>query len=225
MDFVQLSKTMLFQGTTPEETKAMVKCLAARERHFQKEETVYQAGDIVTDVGIVLFGRVLIENDDIWGNRSILDQAGPGQIFAETYACVPGEKLMVTVTAAEPSGILFLNVGRILKICTSACAFHSKLIRNLLSLAARKNLNLSRRIFHTSAKTIRGRLLSYLSWQAVKAGSREFEIPFNRQQLADYLGVDRSAMSAELGKMKREGLIRTERSHFIMEGAKARAEQ
>lgn len=194
----------------------MLKCLAARERHFQKSETIYRVGDTVTDVGLVLSGSVLIENDDFWGNRSILDQIGPGQIFAETYACVPGEKLMVAVTAAAASDILFLNVGKILEVCTNACSFHGKLIRNLLSLAAQKNLSLSRRIFHTSAKSIRERLLSYLSWQAVKQGSREFDIVFNRQQLADYLGVDRSAMSAELGKMRREGLIQVERNHFKM---------
>ena len=217
MDFVQISKTDLFQGTRPEDAEAMLKCLEAREKQFQKDETIYYVGDRVSELGLVLSGSVLIENDDLWGNRSILDRIGPGQIFAETYACVPGEKLLVTVTAAEKTEVLFLNVGKILRVCTNACSFHARLIRNLLTLSARKNLNLSRRIFHTSAKSIRGRLLSYLSWQAVKQGSREFDIPFNRQQLADYLGVDRSAMSAELGKMKREGLIQVDRSHFRME--------
>ena len=217
MDFVQISKTVLFQGTRPEDAEAMLKCLAAREKQFQKDETIYYVGDRVSELGLVLSGSVLIENDDLWGNRSILDRIGSGQIFAETYACVPGEKLLVTVTAAEKTEVLFLNVGKILRVCTNACSFHARLIRNLLTLSARKNLNLSRRIFHTSAKSIRGRLLSYLSWQAVKHGSREFDIPFNRQQLADYLGVYRSAMSAELGKMKREGLIQVDRSHFRME--------
>lgn len=217
MDFVQISNTVLFQGTRPEDAEAMLKCLEAREKQFQKDETIYYVGDRVSELGLVLSGSVLIENDDLWGNRSILDRIGPGQIFAETYACVPGEKLLVTVTAAEKTEVLFLNVGKILRVCTNACSFHARLIRNLLTLSARKNLNLSRRIFHTSAKSIRGRLLSYLSWQAVKQGSREFDIPFNRQQLADYLGVDRSAMSAELGKMKREGLIQVDRSHFRME--------
>ena len=217
MDFVQISKTVLFQGTRPEDAEAMLKCLEAREKQFQKDETIYYVGDRVSELGLVLSGSVLIENDDLLGNRSILDRIGSGQIFAETYACVPGEKLLVTVTAAEKTEVLFLNVGKILRVCTNACSFHARLIRNLLTLSARKNLNLSRRIFHTSAKSIRGRLLSYLSWQAVKQGSREFDIPFNRQQLADYLGVDRSAMSAELGKMKREGLIQVDRSHFRME--------
>jgi CRP-like cAMP-binding protein len=104
-----------------------------------------------------------------------------------------------------------------LRTCSNACGFHSKLIRNLLSIASQKNLNLSRRIFHTSSKSIRGRLLSYLSFQATKHGSLEFEIPFNRQQLADYLSVDRSAMSNELSKMQRDGLLKVERNRFILQ--------
>ncbi len=214
MNFLYLSKTALFQGSTAEETEKILSCLGAEEKHYRKEEIICHMGDTVTSLGVVISGSVLIENDDIWGNRSILDRVGPGQIFAETYACVPGEKLMVNVTAAEDAVILFLDVGRIICTCPNSCAYHSKLIRNLLSISAQKNLNLSRRIFNTSSKTIRGRLLSYLSDQAVQRGEQQFDIPFNRRQLADYLGVDRSAMSNELSKMQREGLIRVERNHF-----------
>lgn len=214
MNFFNLSKTALFQGSTAEETEKILSCLRAEEKHYKKEEIICHMGDTVTSLGVVISGSVLIENDDIWGNRSILDCVGPGQIFAETYACVPGEKLMVNVTAAEDTVILFLNVGRIIRSCPNSCSYHSKLIRNLLSISAQKNLNLSRRIFNTSSKTIRGRLLSYLSDQAVQKGKQQFDIPFNRRQLADYLGVDRSAMSNELSKMQRDGLIRVERNHF-----------
>lgn len=214
MDYRFLSNTVLFQGASPKETEQMLTCLQARERAFRKDELIYRAGDRAAALGLVLEGSVLIENDDVWGNRSVLDRVELGQIFAETYACVPGERMMVNVRAAQAVRILFLDVGKVLAVCSEACSCHQKLIRNLLFISAQKNLNLSRRIFHTSAKTIRGRLLSYLSWQSVQAGSRTFEIPFNRQQLADYLGVDRSALSAELGKMQREGLLRTERNHF-----------
>ena len=214
MNFFNLSKTALFQGSTAEETEKILSCLRAEEKHYKKEEIICHMGDTVTSLGVVISGSVLIENDDIWGNRSILDRVGPGQIFAETYACVPGEKLMVNVTAAEDTVILFLNVGRIIRSCPNSCSYHIKLIRNLLSISAQKNLNLSRRIFNTSSKTIRGRLLSYLSDQAVQKGKQQFDIPFNRRQLADYLGVDRSAMSNELSKMQRDGLIRVERNHF-----------
>ena len=121
---------------------------------------------------------------------------------------------MVDVVAAGPSEILFLNVNRVLQVCPNACAYHSGLLRNLLALSAQKNLSLSRKIFHTASKSIRGRLLSYLSYQAVRAGSRRFTIPFSRQQLADYLNVDRSALSNELSKMRREGLLTVNKNRF-----------
>lgn len=216
MDFFTLSKTALFYGVTPQEVEEMLSCLGAEERHFAKGEMVYRAGELVRALGMVLSGSVLIENDDLWGNKSVLDRVGPGQIFAETYACAPGERLMVHVVTAEATDVLFLNVNRVLQICTHACGHHNKLVRNLLMISAQKNLNLSRRIFHTSSKSIRGRLLSYLSYQAVCSGSRSFAIPFNRQQLADYLSVDRSALSNELSKMQKEGLLTVTRNQFCL---------
>ena len=220
MDVLFLSKTLLFRGTTPQEVQSILECLQAEKKHYQKSDVIYHAGDSVTSLGMVLSGSVSIENDDLWGNKSILDRIGPGQVFAETYACVSGEALMVSVVAAEASDILFMNVSRLLRICPHACEHHGKLIRNLLTISAQKNLNLSRRIFHTSSKSIRGRLLSYLSFQAVRQGRRDFTIPFNRQQLADYLSVDRSALSNELGKMQREGLLEVEKTRFRLTGDK-----
>ena len=208
-----LCGTPLFQGTTPEEAAAMLACLGARRRRFDKQEQIFRTGDRVTELGIVLTGRVLIQSDDLWGNTTVLDGVGPGQIFAETYACA-GEPLMVDVVAAEPSEVLFLNVSQVLQLCPNNCSHHSRIVRNLLALSAQKNLNLSRKIFHTSSKSIRGRLLSYLSYQALRSGSRSFTIPFNRQQLADYLNVDRSALSNELSKMQREGLLQASRNRF-----------
>jgi len=216
MDYNFLSKTILFKGASPEETEAMLTCLKATKRAYKKGDIIYHSGDIVTAVGLILSGSVSIENDDIWGNKSILDKIGEGHVFAETYACVPGAKLMISVIAAENCEVLFLDMSRVLHMCSNACGFHTKLIRNLLAIASQKNLNLSRRIFHTSSKTIRGRLLSYLSYQATQNGSRTFEIPFNRQQLADYLSVDRSTMSNELSKMQRDGLIEVERNKFTL---------
>ena len=218
MDYHFLSKTILFRGTSPEEVRTLLDCLSADNKQFQRGSVIYHAGDVIHSIGLVLSGSVSIENDDVWGNKSILDKVGPGHVFAETYACVPGEPLMISVVAAEPVEILFLDMSRVLHICSNACDFHSKLIRNLLAISSQKNLNLSRRIFHTSSKSIRGRLLSYLSFQATQHGSRDFEIPFNRQQLADYLSVDRSAMSNELSKMQRDGLLRLERNHFSLIG-------
>ena len=216
MDYHFLSGTALFHGSSPEEIRTMLACLGAQTRRYRRNETIYHAGDMTGAMGLVLSGSICIENNDVWGNRSILDKAGPGQVFAETYACVPDEPLMVSVVAAENAEVLFLDAQRVLCTCPNTCSFHGRLIRNLLSITARKNLQLSRRIFHTSSKSIRGRLLSYLSFQAMKHGSNEFEISFNRQQLADYLSVDRSAMSNELSKMQRDGLLRVNRSHFTL---------
>ena len=214
MDLNFLQSTLLFQGSSTEEIGAMLKCLGTKEQSFSRGTVILHAGDTVRSIGLVLAGRVQIENDDLWGNKSVLDSVGPGQVFAETYACIPGEPMMVSAVAAENCDILFLNASRVLTSCPSACSHHSRLVQNLLLLSARKNLNLSRRIFHTSPKSIRGRLLSYLSFQAAVHQSREFTIPFTRQQLADYLSVDRSAMSAELGRMRDEGILETERNYF-----------
>ncbi|MBQ8647270.1 MAG: Crp/Fnr family transcriptional regulator [Oscillospiraceae bacterium] len=202
----------LFRGAQPEQIAELLESLSARERSYGRGETILRAGEVTDAVCVVMAGGVTIENDDAWGNRAILEHLGPGQVFAEAYACLPGEPLMVTARAAEDSRILFLRVEGLLR--GSADGSRALLVRNLLDIAARKNLALSRRIFHTSAKTIRGRLRSYLSEQAVRHGSRSFTIPFDRQQLADYLGVDRSALSAELGKMQREGLLRVDRRRF-----------
>ena len=164
----------------------------------------------------MLTGSVTIESDDIFGNRSVLDKVGPGQVFAETYACVPNEPMLVNVAAAENCTVLFLKTAQILSPCPVNCRHHGKLIENLLLVSAQKNLSLSRRIFHTAPKTIRGRLISYLSFQAIRENSDSFTIPFNRQQLADYLGVERSGLSVELGKMRDEGLLDFHKSHFLL---------
>lgn len=218
MDYIFLSNTVLFRGITPQELQGMFSCLQAQTRKYARGAVIYHAGDPVTALGMVLSGKVSIENDDVWGNKSILDHVFPGQVFAETYACVPGSPLMISAVAAEPTEVVFLDASRVLHVCESACDFHNKLVRNLLAIASQKNLNLSRRIFHTSSKSIRGRLLSYLSHQALQQGSREFDISFNRQQLADYLSVDRSAMSNELSKMQRDGLLQVDRNHFRLTG-------
>ena len=216
MDFNFLSKTVLFRGMTGTDIENMLDRLGAKQRHFSKGDIFFQAGDVIRSLGLVLSGHVNIENDDIWGNKSILDNIGPGQVFAETYACIPGEPMMVSVVASEAVDVLFLNVGQGIQNSSGENPGWGRLIQNLLAVSAQKNLNLSRRIFHTSPKSIRGRLLSYLSYQAARQRSLQFTIPFNRQQLADYLSVDRSAMSNELSKMQREGLLTVNRNYFVL---------
>ncbi len=212
----KLEECVLFEGIAREELIKLLKELGTERRCFSKDEVIYRAGDEAGALGIVISGRVRIENDDLWGNRSVLDIVEAGKVFAETYACVPGEKLLVNAVAAEKTEIVFVRVRRLFFGNAERFFGGERLVRNLLLIAARKNLHLSRRSIDTAPKTIRGRVLSYLSGQAAKTGKTEFEIPFNRQQLADYLNVDRSALSGELGKMRRDGLLDTERNRFIL---------
>lgn len=216
MDYNFLTKTPLFKGINEKEAEEVLKCLQTRQQNYKKNDIIFHAGKQVEAFGLVLYGSVTIENDDIWGNKSILDNIVAGQLFAETYACLSEEHLMVHVVALEDCSILFLNIKQLLNTCQTMCPYHSRLIYNLLSIMAQKNLNLTHKIFHTSPKSIRNRLLSYLSSQVIKEEKYQFEIPFNRQQLADYLNVDRSALSNELGKMKREGLIEYNKNTFFV---------
>lgn len=204
---MDLTQTSLFSGISQADLSALLSCLAAVERRYSKGAVILAEGEPTQWMGLVLEGRAIISCADVWGKSSILGFAEPGAVFGEAYACVPGEALLISVCAAEETRVLFLNVGKLLTVCGNACPFHARLIRNLLSISAGKNLQLSRRIFHTTPKSIRGRLQSYFSECAKKSGSLTFTLPFNRQQLADYLGVDRSAMSSELSKMQRDGLI------------------
>lgn len=213
---IQLSKIPIFQGIEEPEIASLLQCLQATERTYQKGETILSEGSITENMGIVLSGMALISCGDIWGNTSVLGHVTPGSVFAEVYACIPGEPLLITVSAAEDTTVLFMNVGRILSTCTNACPFHTRLARNLLTVCAHKSLQLSQRILHTSSKSIRGRLMSYFSQCAKQAGNHIFHIPYNRQQLADYLGVDRSAMCHELSKMQKEGIISYEKNRFLL---------
>ena len=211
-----LAMTPLFSGSKPEEIDTMLGCLAARERRYGKGARIHRMGDVITTVGLVLEGSVRIESVDVWGNVSVLGVKGAGGMFGEAYAAVPDEPLMVDVVAAEDTTVLFLNLSKVLATCPRACPHHSRTSANTIAIIARQSLALSRRILHVAPKTIRGKALAYLSDVAERAGKREFDIPFDRQQLADYLGVDRSALSAELSRMQKAGLIETRRSHFVL---------
>ena len=215
MDIQFLTELPLFQGADQDQLRALLPALDARTRHYRRGEVILRAGEQTRRLGVVLSGGVTLENLDAWGNRAILGHVAPGQIFAETYACLPQQPMLVSAVAAGDTQVLLLDLGRLLE---GACPNRDILLGNLLILTAGKNLALSRRSFHTSAKTIRGRLLSYLSDQAVLQGRRTFAIPFDRQQLADYLGVDRSALSHELGKLRREGLVSAWKNRFTLHG-------
>ncbi len=194
----------------------MLSCLDTRMEAFPKEAFVLRTGDTVESIGIVLSGSVLVIQEDIWGNRNILSKAGPAQTFAAAFACAPGSILNVSVIADTPTTVLFLNVKRILHVCPSACSHHSRIIRNLLTDLAEKNLRFSEKLTHMGQRTTRAKLMSYFSAEAQRLGTYEFDIPFSRQQLADYLAVERSGLSLELGKMRDEGLLDFHKSHFVL---------
>lgn len=211
-----LRSSPLFSGISAEEASAMLSCLQAEKKDFPKEAFLLHDGDTAESIGLILSGSILVIQEDIWGNRNILSKAGPGQTFAAAYACAPGSVLNVNVFAETPVTALFLNVKRILNVCPSACTHHSRIIRNLLSDLAEKNLRFSEKLTHMSQRTTRDKLMSYLSAEAQRLGTYEFDIPFSRQQLADYLGVERSGLSLELGKMRSEELLDFHKNHFAL---------
>ena len=216
MDAQQLQKTMLFRGLTDSEIAVALQVLEAHEKRYEKGETLLTAGSVTERMGLVLEGSVTIESNDAWGNRTIISHVGCGQVFAETYALLENEPMLVDVTASEDGRILFLRSGRIQSLQNSQNPWALKYITNLLTISMHKNLILSGRSFHTAPKTIRGRVMAYLNSVSLQRHSREFDIPFDRQQLADYLNLERSALSKELGKMQKDGLISCRKNHFII---------
>lgn len=211
-----IRSSSLFSGISETELTAMLSCLETREERFPKDTFLLRTGDTAESIGLMLSGSVLVVQEDIWGNRNILSKAGPGQTFAAAYACAPGSLLNVSVLAETPVTAMFLNVKRVLNVCPSACEHHSRIIRNLLGELAEKNLRFGEKLTHMGQRTTRAKLMSYFSAEAQRLGTYEFDIPFSRQQLADYLAVERSGLSLELGKMRSEGLLDFHKSHFIL---------
>ena len=211
-----LQKMMLFQGMTDSEIAEALLMLQANEKRFKKGETILSAGGITERLGLIMEGSVTIESNDMWGNRTIISHAGQGNLFAETYALLENEPLLVDVVANEICRVLFLRSGGIHKLQINPAPWVMKYVANLLTISAHKNLILSGRSFHTAPKTIRGRVMSYLNTLSLQKHSCEFDIPFDRQQLADYLNLERSALSKVLGKMQRDGLIYCKKNHFVI---------
>ena len=211
-----MKHSKLFYGITETEIESMMSCLSATTRSFQKGDCIFRRGERITSVAMLLEGSIHIQKEDFWGNLSILNKISEGELFGEVYACLEQNEILYDAIAVKPCTVLFLDVNRVLTVCPSACQFHGRLIRNLLSVVASKNRLLTQKLEYISQRTTREKLLSYLSEQSLRAGSPSFDIPFNRQQLADFLSVDRSAMSNELCKMRDEGILLFERSHFIL---------
>ncbi len=216
MDYINiLRKVELFDGIN-EDLPSLLHCLGSKEKSYDRGEIILMAGQAVSAVGVVLKGEIQIIQDDFNGNRSILTELGPTHIFAETFASADILESPVTVLAKRDSLILFLGLNRIITTCPSSCTFHNQLIQNLLKILARKNILLSNKNRLLSQRSIREKVLTYLSMQAEKNTSNRFEISFNRNELADFLCVDRSALSRVLSQLQNEKILTVDHNHFIL---------
>lgn len=209
-----LKNTKIFSGVNGDELKAMLGCLCAKTKRYGKGEYVLFRGEELEKIPILVEGKLHIQNEDYWGNRSILGNISVGEMFGEAYAVPESGPMLNDVVAVEESTVMFLDVKKLMTTCSSGCRFHSLVIRNLFYEISDKNRKLVQKLNHMSKRSTREKLISYLSEEAERQKNAAFEIPFNRQQLADFLSVDRSAMSAELCKMRDEGMIKFQKNRF-----------
>lgn len=209
-----LKKSVLFSGVKEEDIRALLSCVEAKVRRYGKGEYVLQQGEYLDDIAVLTEGSLHIQNDDYWGNRSILGRISIGEIFGEAYAFSREEPLMNDVVAIEDSTVMFINAKKVISTCSSACRFHTLVAQNLFSVLSEKNKKLVQKLGHIGKRSTREKLISYLSQESKRQKSAEITIPFNRQQLADFLSVDRSAMSNELCKMRDEGLLTFRKNVF-----------
>ena len=210
-----LRNTGLFEGIEDGEMETMLKCLGAFTCRYAKDEFLFRRGDRTDCLGVVLSGNVRGVREDWWGNRTVLGDAGREKVICTDYACT-SDPLDVSIVATEPTEVMFLDVGRAANVCNSSCEFHNRLVKNLMKSLAGMSLGMNRRLDQLSKRSTREKICAFLSDQARAAGSCDFVIGMNRQEMADYLGVDRSAMSTELGKMQREGILEFQKNHFVL---------
>ena len=209
-----LKRTQLFAAVSEEEISSMLSCLNARLGTYKKGEYVLRQGEHLNDITVLVDGELHIQRDDYWGNRAIVDRIAVGEMFGEAYIAPESGALLNDVIAVEDSTVMFFDVKRIITVCSSACRFHSIVVQNLFFAISEKNRKLVQKLGYISKRSTRKKLMSYLSEEAKRNNSSSFIIPFNRQQLADFLSVDRSAMSNELCKMRDEGLLEFNKNAF-----------
>ncbi|NLL56037.1 MAG: Crp/Fnr family transcriptional regulator [Clostridiales bacterium] len=216
-EYLQITqKNALFNNIDDQDILHLLNCLSARVEVFEKNSYIIMEDGKVSDIGIVLDGRAHVIRDDFWGNRSILAELKQGEMFGEAFAFAGQETAPVSVISVEKCKILFLSVQNMLSTCLAPCSRHIALINNLIKILAQKNVLLTQKIQFVTQKKTRDKLLAYLSSQEKLAHSNTFTIPFNRQELADYLSVDRSAMSNELSKMRDEGILDFNKNLFTL---------
>lgn len=211
-----LKRTQLFSGVVDNEISAMLNCLQSKILAYKKGDYVFREGEHIDSITILISGKLLVQHDDFWGNRNIVNVIRAGEMFGEAYAAPESGSLLNDVIAEEDSVVIFFDAKRILTTCSAACRFHSMVVQNLFYAISEKNRKLIQKIGHMSKRSTRAKLLSYLSDEAKRNNNSHFTIPFSRQQLADFLCVDRSAMSNELCKMRNEGLLQFDKNEFTL---------
>lgn len=204
----------LFAGISDREILKILHCMDAEVKHICKDEYILRAGDTTEAVWLLAEGSALIAQEDLWGNRNIMANLTSGDFFAEPFAIIPDAVLNVSVIAIQDCKAVKIPADRLLTICSNACQYHNRLIQNLITVLAKKTLLINDKITHMSKRKTRDKLLSYLSAESKRQGSLSFDIPFDRQQLADFLCVERAAMSVELSRLQKEGILETDHSHF-----------
>ena len=209
-----LQNCLLFQGIDEEHLLKMLPCRDAKVISFDKKYTVFAEGSPARYVGILLSGALQIVQIDYYGNRSILSNVKPSEVFGEEFACADLPSLPVSVIASEPSEVMLIECSRILHTCSNNCGFHQQLIFNMMKNLANKTIRFHQKIEVVSQRSTRDKLLTYLSQEAKKKDSNSFEIPYDRQELADYLEIERSGLSVEISKLKKEGIIESHKKHF-----------
>ena len=212
--FEVLRKCQLFDGIEDENLIAILSCLGARTAHYEKHQAVIAEGEAAREVGILLSGEVQIERVDYFGNRSIVATVGESELFGESFAFAESKHIPVSVVASEACDVLLFDATRLTRTCGNSCHFHQTMIYNMMRNLAIKNLIFHQKIEVVSQRSTREKLMTYLTLQAKRVGDRCFEIPYDRQELADYLEVDRSGLSAEIGKLKKENVINCRKNHF-----------
>ena len=214
--FPVLERCPLFDGINRQDLKGFLNCLGARAVATKKGQTLFREGEPAGSIGIVVDGSIQLIREDYYGNRSVVGHVEPAQLFGEAYTFSSAATLPVTVVAQEDGAVVLLDGLRITTRCTNVCGFHNQVIFNLLRLVSNKNLMLHQKMDITSRRTTREKLMAYLLHQAKIQGSNSFTIPYDRQALADYLEVDRSGLSAEISKLRNEGILETKKNHFIL---------
>lgn len=212
--FEILRQCRLFDSISDEERMTMLHCLGAEIRSYSKNQPIITEGEKATHIGVLLSGKAHLIRIDYYGNRSIVAGIGPSQLFAESFVCADAEGIPVSVVASEDCDVMLINGMRMIRPCSNACGFHNQLIFNLMKVIAEKNLLFNQKLEILSRRTTREKLMTYLFQQAKQNNNDSFKIPFDRQELADFLEVDRSGLSAEISKLRRDGVIESRKNQF-----------